>query len=310
MRCKPLRAASILVALLFLCLVGVRAVAAEARFRVVPDVAYLAAGRTEKLDVYLPLATTNELRPALVWIHGGGWRGGTKNEARAKNVCGTLAEAGYVAVSIDYRLGDGAWPTNLHDCKNAVRFLRANATKYGLDPRRIAVAGGSAGGHLALMVALTANDPALEPAAPYPGISSDVRCVVNFYGVTNLLTRRRAADKGDATATQALVAGSMKLFGAEAPDADVLRIASPVTHARKDSPPMLTLHGKADPTVDYHQGEELDRVARERGARHELILFEGIGHTFDLQTWAKKPLPRDLRPVVLEFLARNLQPAP
>eukprot|EP01031_Cornospumella_fuschlensis_P012452 gene12452-15217_t len=84
--------------------------------RVITEVVYLAPERAEKLDLYLP-ATPPEgkLSPALVWIHGGGWTGGTKNEARAKNVCGTLAAAGYVAVSIDYKLGAGAWPTNLHD---------------------------------------------------------------------------------------------------------------------------------------------------------------------------------------------------
>src|SRR5688500_17240366 len=118
--------------------------AAEPAVRVQTDVSYLASDRTEKLDLYLPAEpAAGKLSPALVWIHGGGWTGGTKNEARAKNVCSTLAEAGYVAVSIDYRLGDGAWPTNLHDCKNAVRYLRANATKFRLDPNRIAVAGGS-----------------------------------------------------------------------------------------------------------------------------------------------------------------------
>lgn len=283
---------------------------AESGLQVLADVAFLGAERTEKLDVYLPETSSEALRPAVVWIHGGGWRGGTKNEARAKNICGTLAKAGYVAVSIDYKLGDGAWPTNLHDCKNAVRFLRANAAKYRIDPARIAVAGGSAGGHLALMVALTADRKELselEPSAPYPGVSSAVKCVVNFYGITNLLTRKRAgAGVEDPTATQKLMASALALFGADSLDAPVLRVASPVTHVRKDSVPMLTLHGKADTTVDYPQGEELDRVAKERGARHELILLEGVGHTFDLERWGKKPLPRDLRPVMLEFLERNM----
>ena len=122
--------------------------AAESAPRVVKDVTFLAPDRAEKLDVYLPTALpAGTLAPAVVWIHGGGWTGGTKNETRAAEICGTLAAAGYVAVSIDYRLGDGAWPTNLHDCKNAVRFLRAHAAEYHIDPKRIAVAGGSAGGH-------------------------------------------------------------------------------------------------------------------------------------------------------------------
>ncbi|MES2695147.1 MAG: alpha/beta hydrolase [Verrucomicrobiota bacterium] len=290
--------------------VSAAAVAAEPKYRVLTDQTFLAPERKEKLDLYLPEPPAEgKLSPALVWIHGGGWRGGTKNEARAKNVCGTLAAAGYVAVSIDYVLGDGAWPTNLQDCKNAVRFLRANAAKYRLDPNRIAVAGGSAGGHLALMVALTTGRKGLEPEDVYPGVSSSVRCVANFYGVTNLLTRKRTTTGGvtDPTATQKLAASSLTLFGAKSEEDEVFRLASPVTHVRKDSVPMLTLHGKADTTVDYHQAEELDRVAKERGARHEMILLEKVGHTFDLQTWAKKPLPRDLRPVLLEFLAQNMK---
>lgn len=287
------------------------ATAAEPALQVMKDLAYLAPDRAEKLDLYLPREPApGKLSPAVVWIHGGGWAGGTKNEARAKNVCDTLAAAGYVAVSIDYRLGDHAWPTNLYDCKNAVRFLRANAAKYHVDPDRIAVAGGSAGGHLSLMVGLTAGKSGLEPegaATPYPGGSSAVRCIINLYGITDLLTRQQTDAQGNPTATRKLLGSSLKYFGADSAEAEVLRIASPVTHVAKDSPPILTVHGRADTTVDYTQAEELDRVARERGARHELILLDHVGHTFDLQKWSKKPLPRDLRPVVLEFLQKNMK---
>ena len=297
---------------LLICLPFLSSVAAaESAPPVAKDVAFLAADRDEKLDLYLPASPpTGKLSPALVWIHGGGWTGGTKNEARATNVGTTLAHAGYVVVSVDYRLGAGAWPTNLYDCKNAVRFLRANAGKYRLDPDRIAVAGGSAGGHLALMVALTAGKAELEPsgaATPYPGISSAVRCVINMYGITNILTRRTVDKQGTPGAVQPLSGNALKVFGAADADAPVLRLASPVTHVAKSSVPMLTLHGKIDATVDYLQAEELARVAQARGARHELLLVDGAGHTFDLQTWNKKPLSRDLRPVVLEFLAKNLK---
>lgn len=285
--------------------------AAELPPPVAKDVAFLAPDRAEKLDLYLPAPLpAGKLAPALVWIHGGGWTGGTKNEARATNVCTTLASAGYVVVSIDYRLGTGAWPTNLYDCKNAVRFLRANAAKYRLDPDRIAVAGGSAGGHLALMVALTAGKPEFEPsgaATPYPGVSSAVRCVINMYGITNILTRREVNKQGTPGAVQVPSGNQLGVFSVADASAPVLRQASPVTHVAKTSVPMLTLHGKIDATVDYLQAEELDRVARERGARHELVFVDGAGHTFDLQTWNKKPLSRDLRPVVLDFLSKSMK---
>ena len=285
--------------------------AAEPAVRVTADVAFLAPDRKEKLDLYLPAdAAPGQKRPALVWIHGGGWTGGTKTENRAKNICLTVAEAGYVAISIDYRLGAGAWPTNLYDAKNAVRFLRANATRYGVDPDRIAVAGGSAGGHLALMVALTTGKPGLEPtgdATPYAGVSSAVRCVANFYGVTNILTRRETDKQGNPSEARRPLAAAISVHRATSETDPVLTLASPVTHVTRNSPPILTLHGRADATVDYLQAEELHRVARERGASHELLLLDGVGHTFDLQTWARKPMARDLRPEFLAFLAKHLK---
>jgi acetyl esterase/lipase len=277
---------------------------------VVKDVAYLAPDRAEKLDVYLPAPPpAGKLSPAVVWIHGGGWTGGTKNEARAKEICTTLAGAGYVALSIDYRLGAGAWPVCLLDCKNAVRFLRTHAAEYHVDPARIAVAGGSAGGHLALMVGFTTGKDELEPAAPYAGVSSAVRCVIDMYGPTDLLTRKTTTPSGEPTPMRKLMGSSRTVFGATTEDDPLLVAASPVTHAAKGCPPVLVLHGRADPTVDFAQSEELVRVLTERGVEHETVYLDGIGHTFDWETWNKKPLPRDLRPVALAFLEKHLAPA-
>lgn len=279
--------------------------------RELPDVAFLAPDRKEKLDLYLPTEpAAGTGSPAVVWIHGGGWLNGTKAEARAQAICRTLADAGYVAASIDYRLGPGAWPGNLFDCKNAVRFLRAHATRYRIDPDRIAVAGGSAGGHLALMVALTAGAPDLEPTGaqtPYPQFASDVRCVINFYGITDLLVHGQTDAAGQPTATRKLVAKTLSCFGAADDEADVLRVASPITYVKPSSPPILSFHGRADTTVDFSQAVTLDQVAKARGAAHTLLLLDGVGHTFDLQTWSKQPLPLDLRPVFLTFLAKNLK---
>lgn len=293
-------------------LVGINVCAGEAPAaapRVVPDVTYLASERAEKLDLYLPVPpAAGKLSPAVVWIHGGGWAGGVKTENRAKNICATLAAAGYVAISVEYKLGDGAWPTNLHDCKNGVRFLRANAAKYGIDPARIAVAGGSAGGHLALMVGFTGDNPEFEPtgaATPYPGVSSRVRAVINLYGIANLLTRQEVTADGTPTG-RFRAAGPAKVFGTADPAAAVYRVASPVTHITKNSPPVLILHGQIDTTVDRDQAHELVGVLKKHGVPHELVVVEGAGHTFDFETWNKKSLSRDLRPVALAFLAKHL----
>lgn len=271
------------------------------------DVQYLAPDRTEKLDLYLPANRPKDVRsPAIVFIHGGGWVGGDKAEGRAFNHCTTFARSGYVCVSVNYTLERGkCWPTNVRDCKNAVRWLRVNADKYQVDAEHIGVIGGSAGGHLALMVAYTSRVPFLEPASPYPGISDRVSCVVDLYGITNLLTRQRTDEHGNPTGTTFTSQALMTKTRDEDPAA--WKLSSPVYHVRKDSPPTLILHGLADATVDYEQAKELDRKLEGFGVERELILLENVGHTFDLQTWAKKPLPIDLRPVVTAFFDRHLK---
>jgi len=283
--------------------------AAESAPRILKDVTFLTADRAEKLDIYLPAALpAGTLNPAVVWIHGGGWTGGTKNETRAAEICGTLAAAGYVAVSIDYRLGDGAWPTNLHDCKNAVRFLRSHAADYQIDPKRIAVAGGSAGGHLALMTGLTADQAEFEPAAqatPYPGVSSQVRCIIDLYGPASLLTRLETDAKGVPNGKRK-PGGDLKVFGASNMDDSVFTLASPVSHITKNAPPVLIIHGLIDGTVDIGQSWTLAGALVRNGAEHEFIVVEGAGHTFDFEFWNKKALSRDLRPVALAFLAKHL----
>lgn len=270
------------------------------------DVPYLAAGREERLDLYLPADRPKDARsPAVVMIHGGGWAGGDKAEYRSFNICTTLALAGYVCVSVNYSLSPGnRWPLDLYDCKNAVRFLRVNADKYGIDADHIGVIGGSAGGHLALMVAY-ANHPRLEPASPYPLVSDQVQCVVDMYGITNLLTRQRPDDQGKPTGqtftSQALLTKTRD------EDPEGWKFASPVYHVSKNTPPTLILHGLLDSTVDYEQAKELDKKLAEHGVERQLVLLEGVGHTFDLQNWGKKPLPYDLRPTVIGFFDKRLK---
>ena len=282
-------------------------VVVPADVRYVPEVAYLPAERTEKLDLYLPAQPVpGERRPAVLLIHGGGWMGGDKAASREQNIGTRLVQAGFVAASVNYRLGEGAWPTNLHDCKNAVRFLRVHAAEYGLDPDRIGVLGGSAGGHLALMVGLTGDQPEFEPTAPYPGVSSRVGAIVDLYGITNLNTRQSVDKQGHPTG-QLVDGGATKVYGAtREQNPELWRKVSPVTHVRRDSPPVLVAHGLADATVDYEQAKELARVLQEKGATYELILLEGVGHTFDFDTWNKKPLPLDFRSRAVAFLQRHL----
>ena len=259
--------------------------------RVERDVAYLGPDRREKADLYLPADRPEGLkRPAVVIIHGGGWTRGDKGAAREVNIGTTLALHGYVGLSVNYALstdGRTTWPQNLHDCKTAVRWLRKNADRLGIDPDHVGVIGGSAGGHLAAMLAVTGPRDGLDPAGPYGDVSCRVQCAVDMYGPADLL---RSSDLAMLGATRA-----------EAPE--LYHAASPVSYADKNDPPILILHGSADKTVKLAQSETFAAALKAAGAGHEFVVIPGAPHSFHLQ-----PKERDLRPLVLDFFDRHLKP--
>jgi acetyl esterase/lipase len=258
--------------------------------RVERHVEFLTEDRSEKADLYLPLEPQKETRlPAVIWIHGGGWNGGQRDGNREINVCSTLARNGYIAMSIDYQLAKGvgaAWPQNLADCKTAVRWLRKNAARLGIDPDHVGVMGGSAGGHLAAMVALTTAADGLDPPGPYGEYSCSVSCCVDMYGISDI---GRYHD--------------VRMLGKTLEESpELYRLASPLTYIRTNSPPFLILHGTADNTVNIEQSQWLDESLTRVGVEHELVIIPDAPHTFDLQ-----PKQRDLRPIVLDFLDRHLK---
>jgi acetyl esterase/lipase len=265
--------------------------------RVEKDVPYLSPDRAEKADLYLP-ADAGKKRPAVVIIHGGGWTGGDKGAKREINIGTTLARNGYVGMSINYVLaakGKPTWPQNLHDCKTAVRWLRKNADRYGIDADNVGVIGGSAGGHLAAMVALTGPKDGLDPAGPYGEFPCSVRCAVDLYGPGEL-----AEWKDEAKRVKSSSETMLGKTQAEAPE--LYKLASPTSHADKADPPVLILHGTADTTVDVKQSELLAAALKAGGVEHELVIVEGAPHTFHLQ-----PKQRDLRPLVLGFFDKHLK---
>lgn len=255
------------------------------------DVAYLPAERTEKADLYLPARRTpGERSPAVVIIHGGGFTGGDKGAAREFNIGTNLAQRGYVGMSINYALATkdkATWPQNLHDCKTAVRWLRRNADRLQIDPDHIGAIGGSAGGHLAAMLAVTGPKDGLDPQGPDTAISCRVQCAVDMYGPTDLT-----------------VLHDLAMLGKKRDAApELYRAASPVTYVDSSDPPILILHGTADKTVDLKQSELFAAALKKAGAVYELVVIEGAPHTFHLQ-----PKQRDLRPVVLGFFDKYLKP--
>ena len=267
---------------------------------VIKDIPYLGADRAEKMDAYLPKEKGEHPRPVVIWIHGGGWMTGSKSAGREQNICQTLAENGYAAFSIDYKLGKQAeekdgkevemtevpWPQNIYDCKTAVRYVRKEAARFGIDPSRIAISGGSAGAHLALVAGLSANDAKLNEGGLYTDQSNAISCIIDFYGPTLI--------EGEARTSK---------FTGKTPEetAANAKLASPVLQVKKDSPPVLVAHGTADKTTDITFSTNLVAKMEEVGTVHEYIEVPGAGHSFHLQ-----PKQMDLRPAVLAFLAKHL----
>ncbi len=229
------------------------------------DLSFLAPSRKEKLDLYLPHGPDRSDRPAVVFIHGGGFTGGDKAEYRSASVSADLARAGYVVVSCNYVLGpkskEGVWPQNIADCREAVRWVRGHAKELGVNPDRIAVAGGSAGGYLALMVGLS-DDKTGPGGDPKAAVSAKVAAVIDLYGVVNFSKHGKGDVPGVSAAEQAAYL--------------------PENQCDRADPPVLILHGTADTTVDIRQSMDMAAALAKAKVAHELIVVEGAPHTFDL----------------------------
>jgi acetyl esterase/lipase len=235
-----------------------------------------------RLDLYRPPAKFAGPRPGIVWIHGGGWRAGSREAMEPFAI--ELARAGFVGASVDYRLlPKDPFPAAVEDVKCAVRWMRAKAKEIGVDPDRIAAAGTSAGGHLALMAGLADERAGLEGKGRHDGVSSRVQAVVSGFGPADL---RGAVGSRPATAFAA---------GQET-------AASPVTHASADDPPVLLLHGTEDTTVPYAQSEKMVAALEAVGGRATLIPARGAGHGY----WRDPRRRVDVLATIEVWLERNL----
>jgi len=235
--------------------------------------------RPLELDLYLPAG--DGPHPVVVFLHGGGWRLGSRHLAgpayrgQTPTPFERVAQAGIAVASVDYRLsGEATFPAQLHDAKAAVRWLRARAGELGVDPDRIAAWGESAGAHLAALLGLV-GDQAMEGDVGVAGTSSAVSAVVAWYAPTDLAAV--AADLGvdphDPATREA------QLLGAPAVDVPELAAqASPVTHVSPDAPPFLLLHGAADQLIPCVQSERLYDALVEAGVEAELDIYEDADH--------------------------------
>ncbi|MCA9247382.1 MAG: alpha/beta hydrolase fold domain-containing protein [Planctomycetales bacterium] len=227
-------------------------------------------GQSLKLDLYLPEAEQPHL---VVWIHGGGWRSGSK----ANCPLSWLAEHGYAVASISYRLsGVAKFPAQIHDCKGAVRWLRANAAKFGYRSDAIAVAGSSAGGHLAALMGTSADVKELEgDIGGHLDQSSRVAAVIDFYGATDF--ELRSQTQAHKTEIEGAVVYEL-LGGPVTKNLALARLASAATHVTADDPPFLAFHGDKDNKVLLNQSQRIEQVYRDAKLPLDLHVLAGSGH--------------------------------
>lgn len=218
----------------------------------VPDLGYTDDGGTKLLlDVFRQRGMTVAMRqPAVIWIHGGGWMSGDK--ARGVERLFGLVQRGFVGASINYRLSDEAiFPAQIHDCKCAIRFLRAHATQLNIDPERIGVWGASAGGHLASLLAVTRGVRELEGERGWADQSSAVQAACSWFGPTDLnLSDQYEAGITPHYPTMTADSPEGRLVGGKVADRqDLVLMANPIAHIHPEAPPILLMHGARDDAV-------------------------------------------------------------
>ena len=246
-------------------------VAAPEEPTVIRNLAYVTDGHTrQKLDLFVP-PNAPPAAPLLVWIHGGAWSAGSKENSPAVG----MVQKGWVVASLNYRLSQHAvFPAQLEDCKAALRFLRAHAKEYHIDPARVAVWGASAGGHLVALLGVTGQTKEFDVGENLDQ-SSAVSCVVDWFGPTDFLhwgagSAISAENKDDVVA---------KLFGGPvSKHLEMAKKGSPITWVSKDSAPTLIMHGDKDPLVPLQQSESFAAALEKAGVPTVLKVYPGQGH--------------------------------
>lgn len=257
------------------------------------DIPYVrGAHERQKLDLYLP-RSKDEKRPVVVWVHGGGWKAGSKEKTPALPVL----LSGTAVVSINYRLSQHAvFPAQIQDCQAAIRWIKGHAQKYRLDPDRIAVWGSSAGGHLVSLLGTASDSQAWEPIGEFRDLSPKVTCVIDWFGPTDFTLFGEAAAKADSPVSA--------LIGPTNGDArEKYAAASPVTYVTRDDPPFLIMQGDKDPLVPVNQSQRLYDQLKAVKVPAQLVIIEGAGHG------GSQFLDATRRVIIRDFLREHLKVA-
>lgn len=233
-----------------------------------PNITYAKAGGVDlKLDLYRPKSKNSKKLPTLVWIHGGGWRGGSK-ESYSLRVLPWL-EMGWNVVNVEYRLtGVARAPAAVEDCRCALRWVFENAEKYAFDTERIVVSGQSAGGHLALMTGMATGEKSFDVNCP--GESVRVAAIVNWFGITDVGDLLQGKNKTEFASNWI----GPDRFG----DARLIRSVSPLSYVRPGLPPIITIHGDKDPLVPYDHAVRLHKALTESGVTNKLVTIKNGDH--------------------------------
>lgn len=260
-----------------------------------PDIPFAEeAGNTLRLDLFLPVDI--EKPPLIVYIHGGGWKNGSRKNCPAL----WLVQEGYAVASIDYRLSHQAiFPSQIHDCKGAIRWLRAHGSEYNYDAENIAVMGCSAGGHLAVLLGTSGGMKELEgEVGGHLACSSRVQAVIDYFGPTDFILRAKTQPQitDDPAGTVYQLLG-----GPVAKNLKLAELAGGINHVSKDDPPLLIVHGLMDKRVEVQQSVSLYQRYKDTGLPVEIKFIENAGHG------GSSFFKQEDRSAVLSFLERYLR---
>lgn len=255
------------------------------------DITYCTVDGVElKMDVYYP-SENNGRFAVTMYVHGGGWSSGDKAQGAGAIEIPELQKAGFLVVSVNYRLApEYEFPAMIEDVKCAVRSLRAHADEYNLDPNRIGVWGGSAGGHLVALLG-TSDESAGFDVGEYLEYSSRVQAVVDMFGPADLTVQFQGGYES-----------ARRVFG----DFDAA-LASPVTYVTADDPPFLMLHGEKDALVPIEQSEILLAALQAAGVPAELVPVVNAGHSFKPDGGQISPLRKEIAQLVIAFFEERLK---
>jgi len=263
--------------------------------RILRDIAYIPDGHErQKLDLYLPRQDESDgPLPLIIWVHGGAWRAGSKGNCRSVR----FLKQGYAAASINYRLSQHAiFPAQIEDCKAAIRFIRANAGEYNIDPDRIGVWGSSAGGHLVALLGTTGDVKQFDKG-PNMHVSSRVQAVCDFFGPTDLTKMSDFESSMDHDAADS--PESQLIGGPVQENKEACMRANPITYVSKDDPPFLICHGDKDMLVPHNQSVLLNAALIKADVNVKFHTVKGGGHGFR---------DKEVDRMVPEFFGKQFKP--